>query len=118
MSCCIKVSIACDSCERCARAYESVPQAMLTFVQQLIAGDSWGMVSLPIIEESPGTVVFFVAVFVVVQLMVMNVILSMVVEVSLKAAAKDTRAVIEAQERANVAWAGKLKQICQDMDVD
>jgi len=107
-----------DECARCARAYESVPQAMLTFSQQLIAGDSWGMVSLPIIEESPGTVFFFVFVFVVVQLLVMNVILSMVVEVSLKAAAKDTRAVIEAQERANVAWAGKLKQICQDMDVD
>uniref|UniRef100_A0A6U6HJU5 EF-hand domain-containing protein n=1 Tax=Zooxanthella nutricula TaxID=1333877 RepID=A0A6U6HJU5_9DINO len=107
-----------DTCDRCARAYESVPQAMLTFVQQLIAGDSWGSVSVPIIEEAPETAVFFVLVFVIVNLMVMNVILSMVVEVSLKAAAKDTRAVIEAQEKANVTFADDLKKICQDMDTD
>lgn len=74
-----------EGCERCPRAFETTFSATMTFVQQIVAGDSWGLVTIPIIEEEPWMAFFFGSVFILVQLMVMNVILSMVVESSLKA---------------------------------
>lgn len=42
-----------DGCDRCPRAFESTFNAAMTFMQQIVTGDSWGQVSLPIIEEAP-----------------------------------------------------------------
>merc|ERR1719458_1353293 len=39
-------------CERCSRAFSSVAHANLTFFQTIIAGDSWGLVAVPIIEAN------------------------------------------------------------------
>jgi len=42
-----------DDCQHCARAYRSVMGANLTWCQTIIAGDSWGQYSLPVIEAHP-----------------------------------------------------------------
>eukprot|EP00929_Paragymnodinium_shiwhaense_P037010 TRINITY_DN19791_c0_g1_i2.p1 TRINITY_DN19791_c0_g1~~TRINITY_DN19791_c0_g1_i2.p1 ORF type:complete len:648 (-),score=97.19 TRINITY_DN19791_c0_g1_i2:321-2264(-) len=42
-------------CGRCDRAFESVMASNLTFFQIILAGDSWGVLALPIIEDSPET---------------------------------------------------------------
>merc|ERR1719215_2279682 len=34
-----------DGCERCPRAFSTVHDATLTFFQQIMAGDSWGLLS-------------------------------------------------------------------------
>merc|ERR1719160_366301 len=46
-------------CDRCGRAFSSVPQSILTFIQQIIAGDSWGTLTVPIIEAHPWTSLIF-----------------------------------------------------------
>lgn len=69
-------------CDRCGRAFETVMQASLTFTQQIITGDSWGTVTIPIIEHYPPTVVFFVSVFLLVGLCILNLILGVVVTVA------------------------------------
>lgn len=107
-----------DGCDRCPRAFESTANAMLTFTQQIITGDSWGTVSMPIIEEEPATAIFFILVFVLIALMVMNIILSMVVEASLKAADEDKRQVIREKERAYKEHASKVKAMCAEIDED
>lgn len=67
-------------CERCPRAFESVQQSMLTFMQQILAGDSWGTVTVPIIEHSPAAALFFLSVFISLSLGAMNLLLAVIVE--------------------------------------
>merc|ERR1719482_1451238 len=74
-----------EGCERCPRAFASVWQSILTFFQQLVAGDSWGQVSLHISERSPWAWFFFVLVLFSLQLLVMNVILAAVVDSAMQA---------------------------------
>eukprot|EP00429_Kryptoperidinium_foliaceum_P103827 CAMPEP_0176235468 /NCGR_PEP_ID=MMETSP0121_2-20121125/26853_1 /TAXON_ID=160619 /ORGANISM="Kryptoperidinium foliaceum, Strain CCMP 1326" /LENGTH=440 /DNA_ID=CAMNT_0017574889 /DNA_START=1 /DNA_END=1323 /DNA_ORIENTATION=+ len=107
-----------DGCDRCGRAFESTFSSVMTFVQQIIAGDSWGTVSIPIIEEEPATAVFFGMVFIFIQLMVLNLILSMVVESSMKAAAADTDRIIKEKEAVYKEHAMDFGRLCAELDTD
>lgn len=69
-----------DGCHRCPEAFSSVWNSLMTFTQQLVAGDSWGQVSLPIIEKEPYLFFFFLAVLVTVSLAIMNLILAVIVD--------------------------------------
>lgn len=105
-------------CARCPRAFSSVFQSALTFCQQIIAGENWGAIIIPLIEKHPITAVFFFAVFVTLGMAVMNLILGVIVSVAQQA--KDDLA---HQDRAAVALK-KLKQktrlldLCKMMDTD
>mmetsp|Transcript_128730 Transcript_128730/g.372516 ORF Transcript_128730/g.372516 Transcript_128730/m.372516 type:complete len:579 (-) Transcript_128730:104-1840(-) len=107
-----------EGCERCPRAFQSTASSVLTFSQQIIAGDSWGTVSMPIIEEEPATAIFFLFVFLLISLMVMNIILSMVVEASLKAAEDDKQKVLSQRTREYQDHANKVKAMCAELDAD
>lgn len=69
-------------CDRCARAYSSVWQALLTFFQQIVAGDSWGQVTIPLIEAYPITILVFIPAFLSIGLSCLNLILAVVVTAS------------------------------------
>jgi len=107
-----------DGCDRCERAFESVGQSMLTFVQQIIAGDSWGLVTIPIIEKQPLSTVFFATVYVIVCLAIMNVILSVIVDSAMKVSQDDLQEVIRAKNDEFRATVAKFKTICMQMDTD
>lgn len=107
-----------EGCDRCPKAFESVPQAFLTFTQQVVAGDSWGQVSVPIIEEYPWTYVFFGGVLVSVSLTIMNLILAVIVD-----SAQEARKLSDHDicvEKAYVAIQAKdrLYKICEEIDTD
>lgn len=105
-------------CERCPRAYSSVMQSTLTFTQQIVAGDSWGTATIPLIENYPVTVVYFMGVFLSVGFAVMNLILGVVVNVAqsehdrLKGEIEDETGLLKMEGRDN------LLNICADMDAD
>lgn len=42
-------------CERCANGFSSIFAASLTLFQQIVAGDAWGTISLPLVEAEPWT---------------------------------------------------------------
>merc|ERR1719183_241950 len=78
-----------DGCDRCPRAFESVAQSTLSLIQTIIAGDSWGMTALPIIENHPWTVMVFGAILLTVQLGLMNLVLAVIVDSAAEARAQD-----------------------------
>merc|ERR1711933_556356 len=39
-------------CPRCGAAFATVGDAMLTFMQSIVAGDSWGLLAIPLLKES------------------------------------------------------------------
>eukprot|EP00929_Paragymnodinium_shiwhaense_P033582 TRINITY_DN18411_c0_g3_i2.p1 TRINITY_DN18411_c0_g3~~TRINITY_DN18411_c0_g3_i2.p1 ORF type:complete len:599 (+),score=132.10 TRINITY_DN18411_c0_g3_i2:132-1928(+) len=67
-------------CERCGRAFESVMAANLTFFQTILAGDSWGMLALPIMEEEPLTAIVFCGALVTLTYGIMQLITAVVVD--------------------------------------
>jgi len=107
-----------DGCPRCPRAYESTFQACLTFTTQIVAGDSWGRETQPIIEGYPATAVFFMSVYVSVGLAIMNLILGVVVNVATEA--RDRLLKEEADEKLMMAnqSLNALLVMCQEMDDD
>eukprot|EP00747_Dinoflagellata_sp_TGD_P059022 gnl/TRDRNA2_/TRDRNA2_151381_c1_seq1.p1 gnl/TRDRNA2_/TRDRNA2_151381_c1~~gnl/TRDRNA2_/TRDRNA2_151381_c1_seq1.p1 ORF type:complete len:318 (+),score=43.85 gnl/TRDRNA2_/TRDRNA2_151381_c1_seq1:103-1056(+) len=81
----VSESGAYEGCDRCPRAFESVANAFLTFLQQIVAGDAWGELSVPIIEQYPLAGFFLMMVFVSVQIAVLNLILAATVDSAMEA---------------------------------
>jgi len=107
-----------NNCERCPRAYSSVLQASLTFAQQIVAGDSWGTATLPVIEAYPWTALYFAGVFLTVAVAVMNLILGVVVNV---AAGEHERLQGELADKASIEKmmaSDDILKICEDIDED
>lgn len=105
-------------CERCSRAYSSVADAMLTLWQQVVVGDDWGAITIPLMEKEPITTLFFTGAFFTVGMAVMNLILGVVVEVAQKAKAdleqeEETERILSRLDSET-----KLIDICKAMDDD
>eukprot|EP00929_Paragymnodinium_shiwhaense_P110326 TRINITY_DN7722_c2_g1_i1.p1 TRINITY_DN7722_c2_g1~~TRINITY_DN7722_c2_g1_i1.p1 ORF type:complete len:584 (+),score=103.36 TRINITY_DN7722_c2_g1_i1:140-1891(+) len=107
-----------DGCGRCARAYASVFDAMLTMFQQVVAGDSWGLVSLQIIEEEPLTALFFLGIIITVNLVMLNLILSVIIEKAVEAAAQDQHNHFQEVKLEQECAASRLVELCQTIDAD
>jgi len=105
-------------CERCQRAFSSVFAANLTLLQQIIAGDSWGMVSLPIIEDAPWTVVFFFAVLITVNVGLLNLILTVIVDVANRSREADDLRKVQEKSYEFMETKKQLLTIFQELDVD
>lgn len=107
-----------EGCDRCPRAFESVFQSVLTFVQQVVAGDSWGTVSVPIIELYPVTGIFFVAVLASVQLVVMNMILAGIVDCAMEARKGSLHELAKERHKEAKEAKGRILDLCQQLDED
>merc|ERR1712226_361593 len=51
-----------DDCPRCLHAYSSVPRASLTLLQQAVAMDDWGWVTLTVVENYPSAILIYVGI--------------------------------------------------------
>lgn len=107
-----------QGCERCPRAFSSVFQAMLTFTQHLLAGDSWGQVTLPLIERHPQLAIYFIFVLVTVTLAVMNLILAVIVDKASEARENSVAQIAIMKERDFLVASRHLLRIFEDLDAD
>jgi len=103
-------------CQRCPNAFSSVFNSLLTFAQTVVAGDSWGMVAVPIIEMYPYAGLFFASVFVSVSLGMVNLILAVIYEGAhgSKTAIREEERV--KQEREYINAASELLRQCKQLD--
>jgi voltage-gated sodium channel len=107
-----------DHCERCPRAFSSVWHAILTFSQQIIAGDSWGQLCTPIIEEEPASFFFFLLVLVSISLGLMNLMLAVIVERAHEAHQSDVAHLAKIKAKDQRKAHKKLIEMCAEMDSD
>ncbi|CAK9025254.1 unnamed protein product [Durusdinium trenchii] len=68
----------CDG--TCQRAMSSVMDANLLLFKTVIAGDSWGEIAVPVIQEHPATAVIFVGSLLTLVFGVLNLIVAVVVD--------------------------------------
>merc|ERR1719359_2168252 len=107
-----------EGCERCPRAYSTVVNSNLTYIQHIVAGDSWGQLTIPIIEAHPWTACLFIPVLVTISMAIMNVILAVIVE-----SAEETRRndLVERMKIKEAHFFNKSKQllnVCSALDAD
>jgi len=76
-------------CPRCSGAFSSVFTAMLTLFQTVVAGDSWGLVAMPVIEAFPGTAAVFAGALLTMGLGLLNLIVVVMVDSFAEKRAKD-----------------------------
>eukprot|EP00931_Biecheleriopsis_adriatica_P085996 TRINITY_DN60738_c0_g1_i1.p1 TRINITY_DN60738_c0_g1~~TRINITY_DN60738_c0_g1_i1.p1 ORF type:complete len:631 (+),score=120.63 TRINITY_DN60738_c0_g1_i1:38-1930(+) len=107
-----------QECFRCERAFGSVWASMLTFFQQVVAGDSWGLLTIPIMEQYPLTSPFFIVVLVTIQFGILNLILVAIVDQANKSQTDD--ALFQARVRKEEFDKARhdLLQMCAEIDSD
>ncbi|CAE7292238.1 TPC1 [Symbiodinium natans] len=69
-----------DTCPQCVRATSSVMHANLMLFKTVIAGDSWGLIAVPMIEKHPETAIIFVGASLTLVFGVLNLIVAVVVD--------------------------------------
>lgn len=105
-------------CSRCGRAFATVMSSNLTFLQQIVAGDSWGQVTIPIIEEHPLTAFIFIPVLVTIALAITNVILAVIVDSAEITRKNDLVDKMRVREGIFMERSKKLLAFCHDLDSD
>mmetsp|Transcript_11505 Transcript_11505/g.26668 ORF Transcript_11505/g.26668 Transcript_11505/m.26668 type:complete len:788 (-) Transcript_11505:129-2492(-) len=105
-------------CERCPRAWESVWQGCLSFLQMTLMGDSWGKYALPLIEKQPFTLILFAGASFSISLLLANLILAVILEKALKQQVEDAAAHARERERATRRARQGFVELCRVMDAD
>jgi len=107
-----------STCERCEHAFSSVLRGDLTFVQQILAGDSWGETSVPIIEREPWTAFILIAVLTTVQFGLLNLIIAVIVDRAIEAREEDVEHKLREKESDLQQAMNELRGLCVQMDSD
>jgi len=105
-------------CDRCPHAYESTFRAALTFTQQVVAGDSWGQVTIPVIEHNPTSFIVFFLVFATIGLAITNLMLAVVVNVATETRDKINQQMQDKRLLERLEAQGELVKLCKGMDMD
>ena len=66
------IQIEYPSCDDCSMRFKSVWDAMLTIFQQVVAGDSWGKISIPLVEFRPWTILLLFPIMMTISLGAMS----------------------------------------------
>lgn len=113
----ISVDVLADDYE-CQDAFSSVWKCMLLFFQTLVAGDSWGRCTLPIIYEEPYLFILFGSALACVQLGFMNLILAVIVERATEARERVAKENMKEKEKQEIKSANILREIFRSIDSD
>eukprot|EP00927_Polykrikos_kofoidii_P082296 TRINITY_DN8143_c0_g1_i2.p1 TRINITY_DN8143_c0_g1~~TRINITY_DN8143_c0_g1_i2.p1 ORF type:complete len:628 (+),score=107.29 TRINITY_DN8143_c0_g1_i2:127-1884(+) len=104
--------------ERGPRAFSSIGACLITFTQQIITGDSWGQVTIPIIEKQPLTAFYFLGVFISVGLLLMNLMLAVVVEKASEVQQCSTEEELANKQHERRQACSELMELCEVLDND
>eukprot|EP00930_Biecheleria_cincta_P015471 TRINITY_DN12902_c0_g1_i1.p1 TRINITY_DN12902_c0_g1~~TRINITY_DN12902_c0_g1_i1.p1 ORF type:complete len:680 (-),score=103.34 TRINITY_DN12902_c0_g1_i1:130-2169(-) len=107
-----------DGCERCSRGFASVEAASLTLFQTIVAGDSWGQISIPVIEEDYLVAPILMSIVVTVGLGIMNLILAVIVERATEARENDVEQKLKLKDAQREKDMLALARMCQQIDDD
>jgi len=107
-----------EDCERCPRAFGSVFDAMLTLFKNIVAGDSWGEVAVPLIERNPLTGVLFAGMLFTISFGLLNLITAVIIEIANDARDRDLHHQLRLKEAQLLTAKNKFEELCIEMDGD
>eukprot|EP00931_Biecheleriopsis_adriatica_P006606 TRINITY_DN10798_c0_g3_i1.p1 TRINITY_DN10798_c0_g3~~TRINITY_DN10798_c0_g3_i1.p1 ORF type:complete len:557 (-),score=110.43 TRINITY_DN10798_c0_g3_i1:23-1693(-) len=107
-----------DSDEFCRQMFSSVGAASLMFWQTLVAGDSWGVCAIPLIQASPASFIVFAGALVTIQLGFTNLILAVIVERAQEAHERGKADEVAHMAKQRDAAGYRLMEICEEVDTN
>lgn len=99
-------------------SYHSVMRANLSLFQTIVAGDSWGMVPVPVIADTPWTALLFVPAQVSLVFGVLNLIVAVVVDTFADVRSQDDKGRLQELEAEMQHEKATLSKIFQSIDTD
>jgi hypothetical protein len=114
----VNAEIKYQGCERCSRGFATVFGCALTLYQQIVTGDSWGQISVPVMEASP----LFGFALPIIQLSIgvgaMNLVLAVIVDRAMEKNEQDKDTRLQEETLAKQKRCLEVLTICRDMDED
>eukprot|EP00435_Cladocopium_sp_Y103_P028072 s65_g7.t1 len=107
-----------SDCQYCRRAMSSVMDANLLLFKTVIAGDSWGEIAVPVIQEHPATAIIFAGSLLSLVFGVLNLIVAVVVDTFAEARQNDVQSLAEEMEDEVEHDRQVLASIFQRIDKD
>eukprot|EP00930_Biecheleria_cincta_P082930 TRINITY_DN72564_c0_g1_i1.p1 TRINITY_DN72564_c0_g1~~TRINITY_DN72564_c0_g1_i1.p1 ORF type:complete len:607 (-),score=85.92 TRINITY_DN72564_c0_g1_i1:446-2266(-) len=108
-----------EGCRHCKDALKTVMHCNLHLVHTVIAGDSWGQLALPLIKRSPAVAgPLMVGALLAIQLGLMNLVLTVIVNAAQTAYDADIGRKLEARQRSFEHAKKELLLMCEDLDKD
>eukprot|EP00439_Symbiodinium_sp_Y106_P039667 s423_g4.t2 len=105
-------------CGNCSAGFSGIFAATVTLFQQMVMGDAWGAISLPLIEAAPWTFPVLFVMMMTVSLGAMNLILAVIVERAAQGRDKDQERKIKQKEEERSKNMIDLAVLCATMDED
>lgn len=106
-----------EGCTRCPQAWASVWRAFLTITKHVLTGEEWANICVPMMEHSPVTLLFFVAMLFSSQLLILNLVLAVTVErANLDSQVDETKQLALAERAFAREQAYLLKSLAADAD--
>jgi len=105
-----------EDCDQCTHAARSVMDANLLLFKTVIAGDSWGRIAVPVIENFPATALIFVGSQATLVFGVLNLIVAVVVDTFAEARQRDILNLAEELEYDSEKDKRFLQKIFERMD--
>jgi len=99
-------------------AYSSMWNAHLSIIQQVVAGDGWAAANVPIIEERPEMLLIFFGILVTIQFMMLNLMLTVIVDSAHRARADDDKQLVAAKEHRYAKMKQNLMEMVKEFDKD
>ncbi|CAE7945113.1 glpV, partial [Symbiodinium necroappetens] len=106
------------TCERCSRGFADIFSASVTIFQQIVAGDSWGAISIPLVERAPATAILLFAIMLTISVGLMNLILAVIVERAAEARENDHAKKVQQKEAERSRSMEDLVLLCAGMDIN
>eukprot|EP00438_Fugacium_kawagutii_P004682 Skav205563 [mRNA] locus=scaffold1407:50319:51971:- [translate_table: standard] len=107
-----------ENCPNCNLGFNGVYAACLTIFAQVVAGDSWGLISIPLAKAEPWTVPILFFIMMTVSIGVMNLILAVIVEKAAEARENDHERKAKRAEEQRQKDLVELALLCDRMDHD
>jgi len=105
-------------CPSCHLGFDGVYAACLTLFAQIVAGDSWSLISVPLAKKEPWTAPILFFIMMTVSLGVMNLILAVIVEKAAEARENDQERKQKHVDEQRQKDMVELAVLCDRMDND
>ncbi|CAE7020912.1 Scn11a, partial [Symbiodinium sp. KB8] len=107
-----------EDCLECQKSTSSVMRANVLLFKTVIAGDSWGQISVPMMEEHPLTAIIFMGSLLTLVFGVMNLIVAVVVDTFAEARQRDVLNLAEEMQNNENIDRERLERIFKRIDTD
>jgi len=107
-----------EDCLECQKSTSSVMHANVLLFKTVIAGDSWGQISVPMMEEYPLTAIIFMGSLLTLVFGVMNLIVAVVVDTFAEARQRDVLNLAEEMQNNENIDRERLERIFKRIDTD